>query len=154
MKVHQYYPNIQCIIAGKGDLYFDYGPFKNSNYITLMNRFIDTLELVDLISNSMFVVCPYKDATQSGVIASSFAMSKPVLASNVGGLSESVIDGVTGLLIPPNNVDALAGAIIKMLGDKSLIEKFSGNIKRIFDRGEMSWATIAKKYIEIYEQKN
>ena len=81
-------------------------------------------------------------------------MSKPVLASNVGGLSESVIDGVTGLLIPPNNVDALAEAAMKMLGDKSLIEQYAKNIKRIFGHGEMSWATIAKKYLEIYEQKN
>ena len=151
-KVHQNYPDARCVIAGKGDLYFDYSPYERCEYITLINRFVDTAELVGLIENSLFSVCPYKDATQSGVVASSFAFSKPVIATKVGGLGESVIDGMTGLLVPPNNVDALATAIMRMLSDPSLVYQLSENIKNKFGQGEVSWPAIADKYIKIYEK--
>ena len=38
-------------------------------------------------------MCPYTDATQSGVVYSSFALNTPVIATNVGGLSEMIDDG-------------------------------------------------------------
>lgn len=152
-KVHHVYPGARCVIAGKGDLYFDYSPYERCGYITLINRFIDTSELVGLIENSLFTVCPYKDATQSGVVASSFAFFKPVVATNVGGLGESVIDEVTGLLVSPNEADALAAAIMRMLSDPSLVHQLSENIKHQFGQGEVSWPFIADKYIKIYEEK-
>lgn len=152
LKVHKVYPDLQCIIAGNGSLYFDYKPFEKCDYIQLKNHYIDTIELARLIKNSLFIVCPYKDATQSGVIASSFAMSKIVVASNVGGLSESVIDNVTGVLVEPNNVESLADSIINLLNDKKSILNMENNIKNISEEGEISWKVIANKYINIYKQ--
>jgi glycosyltransferase involved in cell wall biosynthesis len=48
------------------------------------------------------------------------AASKPVVASRVGGLAESVVDGVTGLLVAPRDVDALASAIAKLVRSPTL----------------------------------
>jgi len=48
------------------------------------------------------------------------AAGKPVVATNVGGLAESVIDSVTGLLVPPRDPRALAEAVGKLVGDRSL----------------------------------
>ena len=48
------------------------------------------------------------------------AAGKPVVATDVGGNRELVIDGKTGFLIPPNNPSALAEAILKLLNDVSL----------------------------------
>lgn len=48
------------------------------------------------------------------------AASKPVVASRVGGLAESVVDGVTGLLVPPGNAAALAAAIAKLVRSSAL----------------------------------
>ena len=56
-------------------------------------------ELSALIQESSFVVCPYKDATQSGVVMSAYALKKPVIATRVGGLVEMVEDKKTGLLV-------------------------------------------------------
>jgi glycosyltransferase involved in cell wall biosynthesis len=42
-------------------------------------------------------------------------MGKPVVASNIGGPRELVIDGVTGKLCPPADIDAFAEAIIEIL---------------------------------------
>ena len=44
-------------------------------------------------------------------------MSRPVVASNVGGIPEMVEDGVTGLLVPPHDPPALAAAISRLLLD-------------------------------------
>lgn len=46
-----------------------------------------------LDKNAKFVVCPYTDGTQSGVINTCFTLCKPIVATNVGAFSESVIDG-------------------------------------------------------------
>jgi glycosyltransferase involved in cell wall biosynthesis len=45
-------------------------------------------------------------------------MNKPVIATNTGGLPEIIEDGVTGLLIPPEDPDAIANAIIRMAKEK------------------------------------
>ena len=45
-------------------------------------------------------------------------MARPVIASNVGGLPEVVEDGVTGVLVEPNNPDALAEAMKRVAGDR------------------------------------
>jgi glycosyltransferase involved in cell wall biosynthesis len=53
--------------------------------------------------------------------ASAFGL--PVVAHDVGGVSEAVIDGKTGLLVEPGNVGALAAALAKLIGDRALRER-------------------------------
>ncbi len=55
-------------------------------------------------------------------ILEAMALSRPVVASNVGGIPEMVEDGVTGLLVPPRDADALAGAIVRLLRDHPLAD--------------------------------
>ena len=45
------------------------------------------------------------------------ALSRPVVASDVGGIPEMVEDGVTGLLVPPHDAKALTAAIVRLLID-------------------------------------
>jgi glycosyltransferase involved in cell wall biosynthesis len=44
-------------------------------------------------------------------------LSRPVVASNVGGIPEMIEDGVTGLLVPPHDAGALSAAIVRLLRD-------------------------------------
>ena len=142
-------PNIKCIIAGGGKMYFDINPYQDSNVI-FINRYISMQELSALIRNARFVVCPYVDATQSGVIQTSFAMCKPVIATNVGGLPEHVIDGQTGYLVPPKDSDKLAEAIIR--SNKENKDKILEDNIRERNNSIYNWEQIAKKYIEIYRE--
>ena len=62
------------------------------------------------------VLPSYREA-QGLTILEAMALSRPVVASNVGGIPEMVVDGVTGLLVPPRDAEALTGAIVRLLTD-------------------------------------
>ncbi len=57
------------------------------------------------------VVCPYRNATGSGIAADALAYGRPVIGSRVEGLEDVVEDGHSGLLVPPGDAAALARAM-------------------------------------------
>ncbi len=81
----------------------------------------------------------------------SMAMSKPVVATDVGGVSEIVQDDKTGFLIPPRDSDALSDAIIKLLKDKEKANKF-GKAGRKYVEENFSLNQMVKKYENLYVQ--
>lgn len=143
-RVHEVYPNLRLVVAGKGAYYFDKTEYENLDYIDFINRFIPDYELANLIANSKFVVVPYTEATQSGVIMSAYAFAKPVLATNVGGLPEMVGDDEFGRIVQAGSIDALVEGITNMAGNSSHLPQYSESIKKAYFTGEKSWASIAK----------
>ena len=67
------------------------------------------------------VLPSYREA-QGLTILEAMALSRPVVASNVGGIPEMIEDGKTGLLVPPHDPGALATAIARLLGDHPLAD--------------------------------
>lgn len=65
-------------------------------------------------------VLPSETEAFGRVIIEAMALSKPVVATTVGGIPEIVVDSVTGLLVPPRSPEKLAEAIIKILKDPLL----------------------------------
>ena len=78
------------------------------------------------------------------------AFAKPVIASNVGGIPEVVLDGVTGLLVHPADPSALAGAISGMLKDPALMERL-GRAGRQRVEAEFSPSARTDRIKELYE---
>lgn len=143
-------PNATLTIAGGGKFYFDISEYENLPYIKIINRYVGMEELAMHLSKCAISVCPYTDATQSGVIMTCFSLCKPVIATNVGGLGEMVENGRTGILIPPKDVGALASSIIELLSDNDKCNKLKENIKNDFYHADKSWNKIVDKYIDIY----
>ena len=56
------------------------------------------------------------------MILQAMALSRPVIASNVGGIPEMIQDGVTGLLVPPRDAATLATAIVRLLTNHPLAD--------------------------------
>lgn len=150
--IHKTHPQIKVIIAGKGNYYFDIKEYENLDYIEFRNRYINLDELANLIRSALVTICPYTDATQSGVVNSSFALNTPVIATNVGGLPEMIENGKNGILVPPKDVEALTQAILSLLENPNILKLFSDNIKINTKEGKNSWSYIADEYINIYKQ--
>lgn len=151
-KVRNEIPNSNLIIAGKGKLYFDFKPYNKYPYIQLKNEYISLEDMYTLLSHCHIVVCPYIDATQSGVVMTAYSMLKPVIVTNVGGLPEMCKDGITGYIVPPKDSNALANAIINLLKDPNKLSLFSNNIREEYLKGDSSWNSIANQYIECYKE--
>jgi glycosyltransferase involved in cell wall biosynthesis len=58
-------------------------------------------------------VLPYRSATQSGIVQVAYHLDTPVICTDVGGLAEVVPDGGSGFVVPPEDIDALAEAVIR-----------------------------------------
>ncbi len=56
-------------------------------------------------------------------------MGKPIIATNVRGCREAVIDGQTGLLVPPRNAPALAEAVLTLLHDSNLANRLASTAR-------------------------
>ncbi len=143
--------DLSLVIAGRGRFDFDIEAYASHLPIRLINRFVTDGELVSLIRGAVCVVCPYVDATQSGVVWSSFALSRPVIATQVGALPEMFTDGRHGLFVPPRDSEALARAICRMM-EPEVADAMAENISRDFARGERSWQNIAQQTIDIYRE--
>ena len=150
LELHKALPDVKLIVAGRGKYSFDITPYKDLDYFDIRNTFIPDYELATLIQNSLFVVCPYKDATQSGVVMSAYAFNKPVIATNVGGFPEQVIHKKYGLIISPNNVEELTQAMELLCTDDVLLTNLQHNILNACKHGEYSWEQIALEMRETY----
>lgn len=82
-----------------------------------------------------------------GAVREAMAMKVPVIATNVGGTADIVIDGETGYLIPPKDSQAIADRIIQILSDERTAQQMSERgYKRIQDKFSL------KAYVEDYER--
>ncbi len=81
-------------------------------HVRIENRYIPNEEVPALFNRADVLVLPYLSATQSAVARIASVNGLPIIASRTGGLSESVKEGVTGLLFPPGDEDALADRLI------------------------------------------
>ena len=117
-KVLTQHPSSTFVLAGNTDNYtLDHQTLlDHKNSVIILPGYLSTSQLADLIENAIFIVCPYRDATQSGVLMTAFAFGKTVIATNVGAFPEYISNGVNGLLTEPNSI-ALAETICQALTD-------------------------------------
>lgn len=133
------YEGIEITVAGRGNFNFDISEYTKLPYVHIKNSFIDSPDLVKMIKESDAVICPYTDATQSGVVMSAYAFGKPVIATKVGGLPEMLENGELGILIPPKNVDAIKDVFVKITSNPSLLSEYSDKIQKVYVYGNKSW---------------
>lgn len=114
--------------------------------VTIVNRYVPNEEVPTYFAAADVVVLPYVEATQSAVVPIAYGYQRPVVTTAVGGLAEAVMHGVTGLLVPPGDSEALADAIVECFrGD--LNERFTTNIRDQYER--FSWAGVVSLIEEL-----
>ncbi len=84
-------------------------------------------------------------------ILEAMAAGKPVIATAVGGNSEAVVHGVTGLRVPPRDPAALAQAIRSILADPALAQRLAAS-GRARAHEEFSATTMVRRTTAVYEE--
>ena len=109
------------------------------------NTVVEYLNMIDI-----FIVPSISSSETFGVAAiEASSCSIPVIASNIGGLPEVVIDGKTGYLVPPGDAESIAEKIIKLIEEPSLRQRLGkGGRKFVVDNYE--WESCASKMEGIY----
>jgi glycosyltransferase involved in cell wall biosynthesis len=112
--------------------------------------FVDSHTLVSLYRSSDVCVVPSLHEPFGLVALEAMAAGTPAVVSDVGGLSEIVEDGVTGIKVPPGDGRLLAIALRRVLEDRSLAEQLRRNGNRHV-RDCYGWAPIAETTLSVYE---
>ena len=95
------------------------------------------------------VVLPYNAAPgTSGVFHLACGYGRPIVASDLPEIRELVNDGASAILVPPDDVDALKNAILKVLFNKEIAAKMSEQNLNFAQRE--SWSSVAKAYEDAY----
>jgi len=106
-------------------------------------------EAMILLKKSSILVLPSRVESLPQVIKEAFYLKVPVIATNVGGVSELVTNDVNGILIKPEDPNALADAINDLLFMK---EKQSRLVEAAYDHVMKNWAwdVLLPKYVDFY----
>ena len=140
-RVIEHLPDVRLIVAG--EFYEDDTPYQSliqshglQEYVTLHAEYIPNVRVPVYFSAADVVVQPYLTATQSGVAQVAFQFDKPLIVTAVGGLPEVVPDGKAGLVVPPDNPEALAEAIIRYFRE-DMGEELKNGVQK--EKKKYSW---------------
>jgi glycosyltransferase involved in cell wall biosynthesis len=120
--VHKVNPSIKCLLVGRDDGFGIYlrGLVQKSGLQNVV-VFAGALDNIpEILAFSDIQVSASHQEGFSNVILEGMAAGVPLVVTDVGGNVEAVAEGETGLIVPPKDLQALAGAILKLLKDKDL----------------------------------
>jgi glycosyltransferase involved in cell wall biosynthesis len=143
---------LKLLIVGDGSCENDYKKLADELNISEKTHFagyINHNEIVKYYNNfDIFVVYSIRESFGVSVLEAS-SCELPVVASDVGGLPEVIIDGETGILVPPENSDILADAVERLVDDKALQLLLGSNGRKMVEE-KYKWNLCVEKMIEIY----
>lgn len=133
-------PNAKLLVVGE---FYDSPDFYHekikslgiTNDTTIINKFIPNEDVAKYNKISDLIVLPYRSATQSGILSVAYSFLKPVVVTNVGGLSELVEDKKTGIIINPDSPKEIANGVIEYFRLKDHVD-FEKNIKELMNKNK------------------
>ena len=99
---------------------------------------------------SIVVIPSIWPENSSLVILEAMGAGRPVIGTNVGGISETIVDGVNGYLVEPQSPEQIAEKAIKLFSDKDLLKAFGKNSRTKAE--EFTLEKYASNLVHIYEQ--
>jgi glycosyltransferase involved in cell wall biosynthesis len=143
------YKNILLVIAGGGKLRY-YQNLANQSNISGYVKFLGYIkeEKIDYLAASDIFVLPSYAECFPLVNLEAMASGLPIIASNVGGIPDVIVDRVNGLLVPPGDPEKLADAIIQLIKDPQFRLDLGNEGKKIAEN--YSWSNICKLTEDLY----
>lgn len=113
-------------------------------------RFVTDVEVPGLFAPGTVAVFPYREIEASGVLSIALACGRPVIASDLGNFAETIVDGLQGHLVPPDDVPALSEAMAHMLADRAFAASCGRQARALAD-AVPSWDEIARLTAAAYQ---
>lgn len=147
--------NIKLIIAGEGPQKKELEQMSDIYNIRKYVEFIGQIshdKIKEFYVNCDIILFPSIYTEPLGRVAiEAGIVGKPIIATNIGGIPEIVDDKITGLLVPPRDIENLSDAIIELVNNKDLRERLGKNarvkITRKFEPGH-----IVNQHIQLYKE--
>ena len=141
--------DIHLVIVGSG-------PLENEiKKIAKIHSNIDFLgylpknKVIPLIRGSFALIQPSLAEGISTTILEAMACKIPIIASNIGGNKELIINNENGFLVNPESIDEINEKIIILSENKILVKNFGQKSSELIKNFE--WSSIGQKYLELYE---
>lgn len=120
------------------------------NYVTVWKEKTNVPSLLRTADIGILpLVSPVGTASPPVSLLEMMASKIPVVATNVGGISEILQDGVNGILCEPNE-ESLAKGIIRLIQDRRLREKIGEEARKLMVEN-FDWEVVADRYLDFYE---
>jgi glycosyltransferase involved in cell wall biosynthesis len=113
-------------------------------------EYVDSGELAVWMELAQVIVFPYRDIYQSGALHVAQTFGVPTIASAIGAMQDVIENEVSGLLVPPEDVDALADAMRRLLADRTFARGLGSRFAEDA-RGRFAWSTIARIITDRYK---
>lgn len=147
------YAHGDLILLAVGEYYDDESKYRNhvrqlglESSVRFVSEYVPNDQVAQYFSAADVIILPYLSATQSGITQIAYNFDKPVIATNVGGLAEVVIDDKTGFIVPPNDATALADAIAKFF-EHEREREFVENVR--IEKKKYSWEKLVATIEEL-----
>lgn len=141
---------VKFIVIGDGELRSELEEYTDG--LDIREHVIFTgfrADLPDIYADTdIIVLSSYNEGTPVSLIEAMTA-GVPIVATKVGGVSDLIHDGVTGLLVPAGDADALAAGVIRLLDDPALRKQMGENAKKaVYPKYDVS--NLVKNMDELY----
>ncbi|MFL5918619.1 MAG: glycosyltransferase family 4 protein [Gaiellaceae bacterium] len=131
---------MKLVVAGDGPL---------RDRVAQARGFVPHDELQRLYRRAAVVACPSRREGFGVACLEAMAHGRPVVATSVGGLRDLVVDGETGLVVPPRDAAALRTALQRLLAEPELRRRL-GAAGRERARTQFSWRTVTDATLDAY----
>jgi len=145
--------DIKCVIVGEGPDKAKLCELVNNLDLRRKIRFVGAVPLGDLVklyASASFFVLPSLSEGLPLVVVEAQSCGLPVIASEVGGIPEVIMDGYNGFLVKPQDIDRMRDLIELLSEDEKLCRRISSRASK-FALENFSWDKVAEKYGRIYK---
>src|SRR3990167_2657406 len=148
---HPEYSDIELVLIGDGPLFKE---MKNLVQVENLNNNVCFLgyrrDYIGFLKTSLLLLNPsigYEDLPY--IIIEAMSLGIPAIGTDVGGIPEEIENGITGIIVPPKDVDSLVNAMLLLLSDEKIRLKMGKNAKKRFE-DLFTIEKMTEKYIKLY----
>jgi len=149
-RVHRHRPDARLVLAGPplpgldpDELWRELETRGLADAVRIEAGYVPVSEVAAWMELATVAVFPYREISQSAVVALALTFGVPVVVTRVGAMTEMVRDGETGRVVPPEDAPALARALLELLEDPEQARRLGRAAER-FARDELSWSRVAR----------